>query len=128
MRLDVATTAVAVASLAASGLQLPSLPAVAPAPRTVEELERRAVVDGALSRAWKGLDGHCSTRAEDDEIDAVAGEFGSTYGEVTFDGARCVFDGCVHLRELFICSPSVTADFVKRVAFALPTLECLRLG
>ena len=43
-------------------------------------------------------------------------------------GARCVFDGCVHLRELSICSPSVTADFVKRVAFALPTLECLRLG
>ena len=125
MRLDVATTAVAVASLAASGLQLPSLPAVAPAPRTVEELERRAVVDGALSRAWKGLDGHCSTRAEDDEIDAVAGEFGSTYGEVTFDGARCVFDA-LGLYEDGVAADAVFADLgsgVGRMA-AQCVVEC----
>lgn len=92
MKVDAMTSAVALASLAASGLNLPSLPAFAPAPATPEALARRSLVDGALAGAWRGLDGHCTDDAEDAAIDAVAGAFGSTYGEATPDGARCIFD------------------------------------
>jgi hypothetical protein len=93
MRLDAITTAVAAASLAASGLTVPGLPALPPAPRTPEDLQRRTTIDAALRRAWTGLDGFSTATPEEDAaIDAVSGENGNTYGEVTFDGARCVFD------------------------------------
>ena len=38
------------------------------------------------------------------------------------------FRGCVSLLELSLCSPRVTADFVARLCFAVPTLSVLRLG
>eukprot|EP00629_Pelagomonadales_sp_RCC1024_P007189 CAMPEP_0119268612 /NCGR_PEP_ID=MMETSP1329-20130426/6340_1 /TAXON_ID=114041 /ORGANISM="Genus nov. species nov., Strain RCC1024" /LENGTH=250 /DNA_ID=CAMNT_0007268591 /DNA_START=167 /DNA_END=916 /DNA_ORIENTATION=- len=91
MRVDAITTAVAAASLAASGL-MPSAPAFAPAPRTPEEFARRQRIDRALEAAWASLDGHCTDAAEEALVDAVAGEFGSTYGEVSCAGARTVFE------------------------------------
>ena len=97
MRVDAIQTAVAVASLAASGL-VPQAPVAPPAPRTPAEMLRREVIDGAVERAWKGLDGHRATPEEEAAIDEIAGEFGNTYGEVVAGGARTVFDmlGLLH--------------------------------
>lgn len=36
-----------------------------------------------MAAAWCGLDGHCASEAEEASIDAVAGEFASTFGEAT---------------------------------------------
>ena len=97
MRVDAMTTAVAVASLAASGL-VPQAPVAPPAPRTPAEMLRREAIDGAVERAWRGLDGHRATPDEEAAIDEIAGEFGNTYGEVVAGGARTVFDmlGLLH--------------------------------
>ena len=97
MRVDAMTTAVAVASLAASGL-VPQAPVAPPAPRTPAEMLRREAIDGAIERAWRGLDGHRATPDEEAAIDEIAGEFGNTYGEVVAGGARTVFDmlGLLH--------------------------------
>ena len=88
---------VAVASLAASGL-VPQAPVAPPAPRTPAEMLRREAIDGAVERAWRGLDGHRATPEEEAAIDEIAGEFGNTYGEVVAGGARTVFDmlGLLH--------------------------------
>ena len=97
MRVDAIQTAVAVASLAASGL-VPQAPVAPPAPRTPAEMLRREAIDGAVERAWRGLDGHRATPEEEAAIDEIAGEFGNTYGEVVAGGARGVFDmlGLLH--------------------------------
>ena len=97
MRVDAIQTAVAVASLAASGL-VPQAPVAPPAPRTPAEMLRREAIDGAVERAWRGLDGHRATPEEEAAIDEIAGEFGNTYGEVVAGGARTVFDmrGLLH--------------------------------
>ena len=97
MRVDAMTTAVAVASLAASGL-VPQAPVAPPAPRTPAEMLRREAIDGSIERAWRGLDGHRATPEEEAAIDEIAGEFGNTYGEVVAGGARTVFDmlGLLH--------------------------------
>ena len=71
MRVDAMTTAVAVASLAASGL-VPQAPVAPPAPRTPAEMLRREAIDGAVERAWRGLDGHRATPEEEAEIDQIA--------------------------------------------------------
>lgn len=70
MRVDVASTAVAIASFAASGL-VPQAPVCAPAPRTPDEMLRREAIDGAVTRAWRSLDGHLCPEEEEAAIDLV---------------------------------------------------------
>ena len=77
---------------------MPQAPVAPPAPRTPAEMLRREAIDGAVERAWRGLDGHRATPEEEAAIDEIAGEFGNTYGEVVAGGARTVFDmlGLLH--------------------------------
>ena len=49
---------------------------------------REQIVDELLSTLWAGRDGHCTSDREEAIIDAVSGEFSSTYGEITAAGFR----------------------------------------
>jgi hypothetical protein len=45
-------------------------------------------LDSLFDSAFRGKDGHCTTDDEDEEIDRVAGEYASTFGEITSRGVR----------------------------------------
>ena len=51
---------------------------------------REQIVDELLSTLWAGRDGHCTSDREEAIIDAVSGEFSSTYGEITAAGFRAL--------------------------------------
>jgi hypothetical protein len=61
------------------------------------QAQKRLVVDpetldSLFEMAFRGKDGHCTTDEEDEEIDEVAGEYASTYGEITSLGVRQMCD------------------------------------
>mmetsp|Transcript_2781 Transcript_2781/g.8419 ORF Transcript_2781/g.8419 Transcript_2781/m.8419 type:complete len:299 (+) Transcript_2781:76-972(+) len=81
------------AAMAAAMTLIGGTPAVVPyvpAAPTFAEFERRKSIDGALKRYWEGLGGFQTT--DEKRVQASTGVCGSVYGEVTADGARCVFE------------------------------------
>lgn len=49
-------------------------------------------IDSLFDAAFRGRDGHCTTDDEDEEIDRIAGEYASTFGEITNRGVRQLCD------------------------------------
>mmetsp|Transcript_5956 Transcript_5956/g.18978 ORF Transcript_5956/g.18978 Transcript_5956/m.18978 type:complete len:216 (+) Transcript_5956:80-727(+) len=93
MRPDAMAMAISATAFAASSIMPPQLPTFPPAPASWDEAVRRSEIDAALSKAWYGLDGHCASDDEEKAIDDQLGcDFASTYGEITPNGARTVFD------------------------------------
>uniref|UniRef100_A0A7S3NMG9 Histone-lysine N-methyltransferase, H3 lysine-79 specific n=1 Tax=Aureoumbra lagunensis TaxID=44058 RepID=A0A7S3NMG9_9STRA len=77
-----------VATIAASSILPSQLPCFGPPPSTLEEYKRRHAVEEAFEKYWiSGI----KTSEEDEKLLAQSGEFASTYGEVTPEGARSIF-------------------------------------
>lgn len=91
MQADVIRSAVVASALALSSLVPQQMPALGPAPQSLEELWRWQEVDKIIERYWSGLDGFATSANDEKAISQASGEFGSTYGECTKEGARAIF-------------------------------------